>query len=78
VDATPNSANEKQINTQTTLVRLDYFVFLILVFGSFVLFANWVICVFMVEYVWCISMKEHRIFIFSVVQLNFVMFDDMI
>jgi len=40
VDATPNSANEKQINTQTTLVRLDYFMFLILVFGSFVLFAK--------------------------------------
>ena len=30
----------------------------------------------MVEYVWYVSLKEHHIFIFSVVQLIFMMFDD--
>jgi hypothetical protein len=30
----------------------------------------------MVEYVWYVSLKEHHIIIFSVVQLIFMMFDD--
>ena len=43
VDATPNSANEKQINMQASLVSLDFWivvVVVILVLGPVVLFAE--------------------------------------